>query len=360
MQIHSDLKRCLVGEQTSVGEHPVLIGIRVRLARNLEEFPFPNRANSAQKRDVLGLCEKAVNRLTRLKNPICMPLDSLNELEKKLLLEAHCVSPELIQSNEGTGVVLDTSKRFAFMINEEDHLRLQVLSKQNHFRQAWQWLDRLDSELEGYLDYAFSPEWGYLTACPTNLGTGMRASAMLHLPGLVLSDQMKPVVRALAEMGMTVRGLFGEQSKAVGNIFQVSNQSSLGNDEESLLIQIERVVNKLMEKELYMRKRLFTDDRVQLLDKIGRALGLLRNSYSISTEEAISLISFIRLGIDLGCFPKKKAKFVQALWAQVQSAHLQLKLNTILSSNDENGARAEFLRKTMSKFPDPNYRLGNN
>ena len=356
MKINKDLMLCLNNEKKAVGQHPILLGIRIRLARNLEEFPFPNKANADQKKAIWELCQKAFIKTNVLTNPSCVEIDQLNAVEKKLLLETHCASAELISDGIGRGLVFDHKKRFSLMVNEEDHLRLQVLSKENNFRKAWASIDDLDTELENYLDYAFSPEWGYLTACPTNLGTGMRASAMLHLPALVLTDQIKQVIRALTEMGMAVRGLFGEQSKATGNIFQISNQSSLGNEEESLLLQIESVVERLIKKELFTRDRLLNEDGVQLIDKISRALGLLRTSYFTSADEAINLLSFIHLGIDIGCFPKFLYKFTQSLWTQVQPAHLKVITKTQTSLDEEDGkVRAEFLRKMMANFPNPDY-----
>ncbi len=353
MKLHPELKNCLSDKVSTHTENAVLLGIRVRLARNLQEFPFPNWANETQKKDVLSICQKAIKSLPSLKKPVYLSLSDLNELEKKLLLERHCISPELLESKQGTGIVIDKNKQFACMINEDDHLRLQILSPTTEFKRIWNFLDNLDSELEHCLEYAFSPEFGYLTACPTNLGTGMRASAMLHLPGLVLSETIKPTIRAFSEIGIAVRGLFGEQSKAIGNVFQVSNQSTLGDDEETLLTQLEKMVQTLIRKEIAIRNQLIKNDPAQLFDKISRAHGILRSSYSISHEEALTLLSFIRLGLDLGCFPQSYAKEIENLWLYVRPAHLQLTLDTIVSGESENIVRADFLRKRMSKFVDP-------
>ncbi|MDR1665822.1 MAG: ATP--guanido phosphotransferase [Puniceicoccales bacterium] len=353
MEVHTELKECLKGGMPEHSRDTVVLSMRVRLARNLQKFPFPNWANDRQRTSIFEICREVVKGLPCLKSPVVLPMSELNEFERRLLLERHCVSPELVQGKPGAGMVVDPDQSFVCMINEEDHLRLQILSLPGLSRQAHRMLNTVDEELESSLSYAFSPEWGYLTACPTNLGLGMRVSAMLHLPGLVLSESMKSVVRALSEMDTTVRGLFGEQSKAAGNVFQVSNSYALGSDEKGLLDRFEKIVKSLVEKEQKMRARLLEKDQNALFDRIVRSYGTLSNSYTVSCEEALTLLSLVRLGIDLGFFPKTCRRRVEALWVQVRPAHLQWVSNTLTTENTENVLRAEFLRKKMSGIPAP-------
>jgi protein arginine kinase len=353
MEVHAELEKCLKGGMPEHSRDAVVLSMRIRLARNLQKFPFPNWANDRQRTSVFEICRKAVRELPGLKSPIVLPMNELNEFERRLLLERHCVSPELVQGKPGTGMVVDPDQSFVGMINEEDHLRLQILSLPGSFKQACRVLGKVDEELESSLSYAFSPEWGYLTACPTNLGLGMRVSAMLHLPGLVLSESMKSVVRALSEMDTTVRGLFGEQSKAAGNVFQVSNSYALGSDEKGLLDRFEKMIESLVEKEQKMRVRLLEEDRNALFDRIVRAYGTLGNSYTVSCEESLTLLSWVRLGIDLGFFPTTCRRKVETLWVQVRPAHLQWVSRTLTTENTENVLRAEFLRKNMSGIPAP-------
>jgi protein arginine kinase len=328
------------------------MGTRLRLARNLKGFPFPHRADAVQKKEILSVCGRALSALPSLHQPVCIALGELSELERQLLVERHCMSVDLAKSTVHTALVVDRDTHFACMINEEDHLRLQILQCDVSIRRTWALLNRLDDELEDAVDYAFSSNWGYLTACPTNLGTGLRASVMMHLPGLVLSGLIPVTVRALSEMGVVMRGLFGEQSKSIGHVFQMSNYCTLGEDEESVLTRLESVVDIVIDKERRARSRLL-DNHVQLLDPIGRAYGVLCHGYSLTYEEALNLLSFVRLGLSFGIFPRRVARVIEKLWLCVRPAHLQLTLDATLSDAEANVARAKYLRATMTKIPEP-------
>ena len=203
---------------------PVTLSTRVRLARNLKEYPFPGKAEEGQRRAVLSKCMDAMTDMDSLKESTSLEVDDLSELDRQILVEKHLISPELSQVDEGSGIVLSSDRNCCVMINEEDHLRIQVLQPGLEFEKVWQRADELDSGIESHVNYAYDCELGFLTACPTNLGTGLRASAMMHLPGLVMSKNMDKVINAVKQLGIAVRGLFGEGSDANGSIFQISNK----------------------------------------------------------------------------------------------------------------------------------------
>jgi protein arginine kinase len=224
-------------------------------------------------------------------------------------------------------------------------------------KKTWNAINDLDSALEEQLDYAFSPTLGYLTACPTNLGTAMRASAMMHLPALVISNQMEKVVRAVNQLGMVVRGLFGEGSDASGSIFQISNQTTLGESEEEIIRRLGSVLNSIIEHELNARQRLLEGDAAKLFDKIGRAYGILQNSHLLSSNEAMNLLSLLRLGVDLGMFPDESRSIIDRLFIEAQPGHILLLTKQELESTQRDILRAERLRNEFSVFAKPNFAL---
>jgi protein arginine kinase len=255
-------------------------------------------------------------------------------------------------------VVINKEQTVSVMINEEDHLRLQVLRAGLQLKKAWGAIDDLDSALEERLDYAFSPTLGYLTACPTNLGTGMRASAMMHLPALVISSQMERVVRAVNQLGLVVRGLFGEGSDASGSIFQISNQTTLGETEEQILSRLGSVLDTILEHELNARARLLETDGPKLYDKIGRAYGILQQSHLLSSSEAMNLLSLLRLGIDLGAFPAGTRAVTDRLLIEAQPGHLQHAARHELEPGARDLLRARLLRSEFANFAKPDFMLG--
>jgi protein arginine kinase len=242
------------------------------------------------------------------------------------------------------------------MVNEEDHLRVQVLRAGFQLKKAWAQIDALDTELESRLDYAFDPSLGYLTACPTNLGTGMRASAMMHLPALVISSQMEKVVRAVNQLGMVVRGLFGEGSDASGSIFQISNQTTLGESEEAILKRLGSVLQSIVEHELNAREKLLEADAPKLFDKIGRAYGILQNCHQLSSSEAMNLLSLLRLGIDLGLFPESTRALTDRLFIEAQPGHIQAAApSQDLDPARRDAFRADRIRQEFTTVPRPDF-----
>jgi len=338
----------------------IVLMTRIRLARNLAGQPFPGWAKPAQRQKIAEICSAAVAAAAPLKRSLNVAVADLAELEKQILVERHLISRELSGSKQGSGVVISKDQTVSVMINEEDHLRIQVLRAGFQLKKTWNVITELDSSLEASLDYAFSPTLGYLTACPTNLGTAMRASAMMHLPALVISSQMEKVVRAVNQLGMVVRGLFGEGSDASGSIFQISNQTTLGESEEAILKRLNTVLQSIIEHELNAREKLLEADAGKLFDKIGRAYGVLQNSHLLNSGEAMNLLSLIRLGIDLGAFPDANRSAIDRLFIEAQPGHLQHAQKGEFDPGQRDVLRAAHLRSEFANFVRPDFTLINN
>ncbi len=335
----------------------IVLTTRIRLARNLSGSPFPGWAKEAQRSAMLAESLAVVAELPQMKKGLSLTVDELSDLEKQILVERHLISRELSNAKRGAGVVISRDQSAAVMINEEDHLRIQVMRGGFQLKKAWNAINAIDSELEEKLNYAFSPTLGYLTACPTNLGTGMRASAMMHLPALVLSNQMEKVVRAVNQLGMAVRGLFGEGSDASGSIFQISNQTTLGESEEDIIKRLSSVLNTIIEHELNARARLLEADSGKLFDKIGRAFGILQNGRLLTSAEAMNLLSLVRLGVDLNVFPEVRRTVVDRLFIEAQPGHIQYAAHGAFESAQRDQLRAQFLRTEFAKFGPPDFNV---
>jgi len=347
----------------SSSKSAIVLMTRIRLARNLAGHPFPGWAKPAQREKILDACRAAVTATSAMRRGLAVGVDELGELEKRILVERHLISRELSGSKQGSGVVISKDQAFSVMINEEDHLRIQLLRSGFQLKKTWAAINEMDSTLEDSLDFAFSPSLGYLTACPTNLGTGMRASAMMHLPAMVIANQMEKVVRAVNQLGMVVRGLFGEGSDASGSIFQISNQTTLGESEEEILKRLSGVLQSIIEHELNARARLLEQDSGKLFDKIGRAYGILQNGHVLSSNEAMNLLSLIRLGVDLGVFPDAKRSVTDRLFIEAQPGHLQYAQKGEFEAGQRDLLRAERLRSEFANFARPDFTLpstGNN
>jgi len=343
-------------EATS-GKCAIMLTTRVRLARNLAGKPFPGWAKESQRSAMLADTSEAVGSLTALKKGLNLRLEELTDLEKQILVERHLISRELSTAKTGAGVVISRDQTTSVMINEEDHLRIQVMRPGFQLKKVWNAINSLDTELEERLNYAFSPTLGYLTACPTNLGTGMRASAMMHLPALVISSQMEKVVRAVNQLGMAVRGLFGEGSDASGSIFQISNQTTLGEAEEDIIKRLSSVLNTIIEHELNARARLLEADAPKLFDKIGRAFGILQHGRLLTSAEVMNLLSLIRLGIDLNVFPEDKRAVIDRLFIEAQPGHVQYAAHGTFDSAQRDLLRAQTLRTEFAAFGPPDFNL---
>ncbi len=330
---------------------PVVLCTRIRLARNLVDQPFPGRAKVSQRRTVLKSCAGKIGSMSQMKKGTFLDVADLSDLEKQVLVERHLISRELCEGDEGTGVFINKAQTCAVMINEEDHLRIQFLKTGFNLKSVWKLTDAFDSELEKTIDIAFSPELGYLTACPTNLGTGLRASVMMHLPGLVISNEMDRVIRAVNQLGITVRGLFGEGSDPTGHIFQISNQQTLGESESKILDRLSSVLKTIIDHELNARYKYLEENRQRVSDRIGRAWGVLRNAHIISSDEALNLLSVIRVAVDFGMLPEGSRAEIDRLVIECQPGHIQYAVRENIDTEIRDISRADKLREEFEKLP---------
>ena len=334
-------------------DNAIVLTSRIRLARNLAELPFPGWAKKGQRREALETLMPAVEGLSVMSKGFSKELDSLSSLQKQVMVERHLISREHAARGEGSAAVIERRQSVGIMVNEEDHLRMQSIRPGLDLRAAYDALSAVDDEVAERVHYAFDPELGYLTTCPTNLGTGMRGSAMLHLPALVLSDQIGQVLQAVSKIGLAVRGMFGEGSESLGNLFQISNQSTLGESEETILERLERVISQVSKHERDAREKLLEDDPEMVCDKIGRAYGLLRHAWIISSKEALNHLSLLRLGADLGFFDDDLVQVCDGLFMEIQPAHLQMHTGGKLSPEERDVIRAEIVRSRLQTLSPP-------
>ena len=332
----------------------IVVTSRVRLARNIKGKAFPGWAKKAERIEVLKTAKAAVMQLSMMRDAFAENLEALSPLEKQVLVERHLISREHAAKGVGSAVVMNSAQSLSFMINEEDHLRMQAICGGLQLGKVFTMINQADSELEPLLEFAFHSKLGYLTACPTNVGTGMRASAMLHLPGLVMSDQMNKIINSVNKIGLAVRGLHGEGTEAIGNLFQVSNQVTLGEAEEEIIERLKKVIETIIEHEQNARLLLLQRKPIALLDQIGRGYGILLHAHSISSKEALNQLSVIKLGIDLGLFPEPHRLPVDELFIETQPAHLQTGAETQKMSAEERDAlRATLIRAKLKGVPEP-------
>jgi protein arginine kinase len=328
-------------------ESDIVISSRVRLARNLAAFPFTNRASSYQKAEIEAQLRDRVSKLELDPRLGYINLPTLSTLDRQLLVERQLISRELASAEGPRGVALVPQETISLMINEEDHIRLQVMRSGFTLDETWQEIDRVDDLLEQKVGYAFSDEFGYLTACPTNVGTGMRASVMLHLPALEHTKQIEKVFRALQKINLAVRGLYGEGSRASGHFYQISNQVTLGKSETSILNEIQSVIPQIITYERQARTSWLRDNRQGLQDRISRAYGTLCSATMMTSEETMELLSFVRLGINLGLIEDISIPTVNELFIHTQPAHLQKLMGAALDGEERNAARARYLRTRL-------------
>ena len=352
-----DLHQFLISPSQAAQQHGphdrIVMSSRVRLARNLRDAAFPGWAKKPERVKILETILPALSALPEMADSFAEAMDNLTALDKQVLVERHLISREHAAKNFGSGIVLNREESFCVMINEEDHMRMQALRPGFQIREAWLAIDRLDSTLEKKLNYAFDNELGYLTACPTNLGTGIRVSAMLHLPGLVLAEQINPIIQSVNKLGLAVRGLYGEGTEALGNVFQVSNQMTLGESETVIVERLEKVLSQIIEHEENARQTLLEKKKKTVFNHVGRAYGVLANAHSISSKETMNLLSLLRLGIDLGSFPGTERALVDELFLTTQPAHLQKQHTDKLSAEERDLIRADMVRERLKDVSRP-------
>jgi protein arginine kinase len=334
----------------------IVLSTRVRLARNLQGHAFSMRIREPEREQIFDQVRRACER-TAVKGGITLDLSALAPLSRRVLLERHLISRELAGDGEdgpsrGAGLVVGPRDAVGVMINEEDHLRLQVLLSGLRLREAYQTVDRLDEDLGGQLPFAYHQEYGFLTSCPTNAGTGLRASILIHLPGLVLTKEIGRILQGITQVGLTFRGLYGEGSEVVGNFFQISNQTTLGRSEEDLVDHLEKIVGQVIQYESRARRVLLRDAPMVIEDKIWRAYGLLRYARSLSFEEVMNLLSGVRLGVSMNLLSGLRVYTLNKIMIYAQQAHLEQAAGRVLSDADRDAHRAAYVRRILAEEGD--------
>ncbi len=328
----------------------VVLSSRVRLARNLRGAPFPIMASPAQSKAVMEqLLAVAENgRLNGLGPLDIIRLSDLTALEKMVLVEKHLISPNLANESRNGALILSQHEDVSIMINEEDHLRIQCMRPGLQVQEAWNTASLIDDVFEEQIDYAFDEKHGYLTSCPTNVGTGIRASVMMHLPALVLTGQINRILSAVTQVGLTVRGLYGEGSEATGNLFQVSNQITLGQSEHEIIDNLFQVVRQIIEHERGARTKLMSESRVRIEDRIRRSYGILSHAAIMDSKEASQRLSDVRLGVHLGILSQVDVETLNELMVSTQPGFLQQTYGEALQPDQRDMTRAEMIRSRLA------------
>jgi protein arginine kinase len=330
-------------------EADIVISSRVRLARNIREIPFPPLSSDEQRKKVFALAEKIIQNQQGKKDALKMfNISSLTPVFRQVLVEKHLISPLLAKENRFSALLFREDEIVSIMVNEEDHFRIQCLLPGLQLKKAWQEVSRYDDFLESQVDYAFHEERGYLTACPTNVGTGMRASVMLHLPALVITQQIKRIFSAINQVGLAVRGLYGEGTEMIGNLLQLSNQVTLGQSEEEIWQNLYGVTKQLINQEKKAREHLLNEGREKLADRAGRAFGVLKYARMVDSQETMKLLSDVRLGVDLGLLKGVSLKVLNELIIISQPGCLQYLKGSALSPYERDLERAVQIQKYLA------------
>lgn len=336
-------------------ESDIVMSSRIRLARNLAQFPFPSRCSDSARAEIEALLRQIITRLPLEKPLHYFRVDHLEALDRQFLVERQLISRELAESHGQRGVGISEQETISLMVNEEDHLRMQVLRSGFALEDCWREIDAIDDAIEAEVNYAFSERWGYLTSCPTNVGTGIRVSVLLHLPALVMTKELQKVFQALQKIGLAVRGLYGEGSQAMGDFYQISNQATLGLSEEDLIKKVKDVVPSILAYERRARASLVKENRQNLHDQVSRAYGNLRHAQTISSEETMHLLSSVRMGVNLGLIDDLEIPTINELFILTQPAHLQKLRHERLESAERNVVRASFIRQRLADVHPSNH-----
>ena len=339
--------RCGEWLRGSGPQSDIVISSRIRLARNLGDFPFIRRCSEQDRTSIENAVHGAIGKVEKWKDLIYVDVNKLPTLDRQFLVERQLISRELSEASGARSVAIDGQETFSLMINEEDHLRLQVMHSGLDSHTALDQMNEIDDLLDDGLNYAFDERLGYLTACPTNVGTGMRVSVMLHLPALVITQQIEKAFRSLQKMGLVVRGLYGEGSQAMGDFYQISNQITLGRSEVDLVKQVSEVIPAMIDYERQARQFLVKESQKDLHDRVSRAIGILRSAQTISSEETLHLLSSVRMGVNLGLIPDLEIPTINKLFIHTQPAHLQKLRGTELETADRNVQRAIYLQSHL-------------
>ncbi|MCF2648104.1 protein arginine kinase [Niallia circulans] len=324
----------------------IVLTSRIRLARNIQNVNFPLLFSKEEADNVIQQVEDSLLKQFNQELEL-LAMSELNTLEKRVLVEKHLISPQLADQSPNGAVILSEDEELSIMINEEDHIRIQCIKPGLQIDEAFKEADSMDDLIEKKINYAYHTEMGYLTSCPTNIGTGLRASVMMHLPGMVLTQQMSRIIPAIQQLGLVVRGIYGEGSEALGNIFQISNQITLGRSEKDIMEELKSVVMQLIEQEKGARNALAQTSNIQLEDRVFRSYGILCNSRIMETKEAAKCLSDVRLGIDMGYIKNISKSILNELMILTQPGFLQLYAGEQMNPTDRDIRRASLIRERL-------------
>ena len=327
----------------------IAISSRIRLARNISGLTFPVNSPETEQNQILSMLSSTIKEHNILDGLMEFSIQSLSELDRLFLLERHLISRDFCKGGSGSSLIIDKAGSSSIMINEEDHIRLQVIQPGLSLRKSWTVIDDIDNNLSKQVSFAYNKTLGYLTSCPTNVGTGMRASVMLNLPGLTLAGYLNAVVQGVSKLGLAVRGLFGEGSECIGNLYQVSNQSTLGETELQIIQRLENIIQQIINHEKNARQKLLETKHNFLQDYIGRAFGILRYSYILSSKEALNSLSTLRMGVDLKMLTSLDINTINELFISIQPAHLQKYSLKKLTSAERGVLRAKIVREKLQE-----------
>ena len=328
----------------------VVVSSRVRLARNIQNILYPNKASNQQMEDAREFVHSALRNQGMLETGSYVQSEDMTELDRRFLIERHMISPEFRATKPARGIFLSNDEDISIMINEEDHLRIQSLTSGLNIQRAMQLAERVDDALGNTLAYDYDSDYGFLTSCPTNCGTGMRASVLIHLPGLVLTHEIDKVIEEITKVGLAVRGFYGEGTEVLGNLFQISNQTTLGRKEKDITDSLEQITRQLIEHEENARRILVRDAPDEIKDKIWRAYGILKYARVLTSEETMNLLSAVRLGMALGVLDMIPLTLLNEILVQAQPAHIQKVAGKNVSPSERDAKRAELIRARLSEL----------
>lgn len=336
------------------GEGPdsfAVLSSRIRLARNIADFPFPSTADIESREKILDFLSPAFKKVDSLKNGSFLQTVEIDNLSQKFLMERHIISPEFMRGGSGRGIFIDDNEKISIMLNEEDHIRLQVISSGMSLNECWEIANKVDDELAKLVEFDFNDKFGYLTSCPTNVGTGLRASVLIHLPGLVHTDEIDNVISNISKIGLVVRGFYGEGTDVLGNLFQISNQTTLGHTEEEIIDSLVKVTSKIIENEQNAQEQLMSSASDQIEDKVWRSYGILTHARALTSSEVMNMLSALRLGLSLGIIDKFNYRELNELMIITQPAHLQKYMGKEMDNVERDTVRADLVRQRLNR-PD--------
>lgn len=325
-----------------------VLSSRIRLARNIADFPFPSSADTESREKILEFLSPTFRKVTSLENGNFLQTADIDNLSQKFLMERHLISPEFMRGGSGRGIYIDNDEKISIMLNEEDHIRLQVISSGMSLNECWEIANRIDDELSRLIEYDFNDKFGYLTSCPTNVGTGLRASVLIHLPGLVHTEEIDSVIANISKIGLVVRGFYGEGTDVLGNLFQISNQTTLGRTEEEIIDSLVKVTNKIIENEQNSQEQLMSSASDQIEDKVWRSYGILTHARALTSSEVMNMLSALRLGLSLGIIDKFNYRELNELMIITQPAHLQKYMGKEMDNVERDIVRADLVRQRLN------------